>query len=317
MAGQKELEERVAEGYDVYLIAGIGGSGKTQLLRAIEDPGFLSEIEEHEGRAAPTPPKTLKAIAIPWRGRSVLVLDAAGEEFKVLHPRLRQGGGVNPEDIEFLRLVSQRLRGVILLIDLHRLWSATRATPPEDGKQVEVLSWVLQLLRWLAHEGQYPAGATNFETHVKNRVKQMKPRLKVPVVTLFSKADELVGRPVVDDRWRVVGSRWNSKSSERLVFPAGERPMLFATHFLKPLYRTLMQHCDHFHVDFAHAVIIDPDTGGISEDVPCGVHGALDWLLDPRWQEKGNIPTRFWLKLSQVLQPGKWRQAPEPQELRR
>ncbi len=317
-AGQQQLEEYLQEGYEVFLIAGIAAAGKTQLLDAYRQDAYLAgQIKKRRGHALPTSPGTLDCHPVSVGRRKVVFVDTSGEHFKHLYPYLSPTGEISGREIDFLRLLGRNLAGLVLLVDLARLWNPA-ATHPEEEEQVHILSWILVLLRWLRYRGEYDEGSRiRFQDHVNRQAMRLEKRLKIPVLALFSRADELTGLAVP----RRPGPSWLRQDEEpkRALFPAGERPHLVAYHCLPELYRALLTHADHFRFDFVHSLVTDRRTGEVIDTAACGVSDSLAWLLEPSWRWPA-IPTRVWLRLERLVDDrirrnGRWRQLPDPEEV--
>jgi hypothetical protein len=316
-AGQQQLAQYVDDGYDVYLIAGIGAAGKTQLLDAYRRDAFLSSFVKREGLAMPTSPDRLDCHPVSLGRRKVVFVDTSGEHFMRLYPHLSHTGEVSEPEIDFLRLTSRRLAGLVLLVDLKRLWTQAPRTNPEHEAQVEILSWILVLLRWLQQDGVYPGGRLRFQDHVNREVMRYRRRLRTPVLVLFSRADELVDVQVPEIR----GAAWTGRSANgtRTLFPVGESPLLLAYHRLPKLLHVLETHAEHFRFDFVHSLVTDRDTGEIVDPNACGVGLSLAWLLDPGWRWPA-VPTRYWIALQRWLDKARgrrelWERLPDPEEV--
>lgn len=234
-----------------------------------------------------------------------------------LHPKLRRTGVIDESAIDFLRLSSSRLGGVVLLLHLGRLWSEDKKSEA-DGLQVEILTWILMLLRWLRAGGRDhdPEGAISFPHHVDAEVRRLRKRLRVPVLVLFSMADELLGVPVPAPAAATYGP-----AGTRTLFPPGEDPLLLAHHRLPGLVDALRTHARHFRFDFVHSLVTDPDTGAVVDGQPWGVSSSLAWLLDDGWRRRlPSIPTRVWLDLQRfldtaLLRNDRWRALPPARDL--
>lgn len=323
-----DLKHYVEEGYEIYLVAGIYQVGKSQLLDAFRQGGYLSALEnkKREGRVLRTAPGTLQCFTFSVDGRRVAFVDAAGESFTQLYPYALEGGDeaqeIGPEDISFLRLLSDNLRGVALLLDLQTLWHPDLQKRRVDySKQQEILAWILLLLRWLRLDGFYEPGALTFRQHVDSRAKTLRERLDVPVLVLFTKADELFGLSIGGR----ASTEWMSKGrgrDGRKLSPLGETPLLLARHRLTELYGAVRAHARNFRFDFVHSVVSDRDAGVIIEDdPPCGVDYSLGWLLDPAWSRRYSrpLPSRFWIDFQERLDKltgrgERWRRLPEPED---
>lgn len=319
-AAQQELHQYVEEGYEVFLIAGIAAAGKTQMLDAYRHDGYLSTFVKREGLAKPTNPDELNCHPLSVGRRKVIFVDTSGENFKHLYPGLARTGEIDEADVDFLRLISSRLAGVVLLVDLGRLWDPAQRTNPEDEAQVHILTWILELMRWLQEGGTYEASRIRFQDHVNREAMRLRRRLRAPVLALFSRADELSGLPIPahpSHAWM------GTPGGGRTLLPVGEDPLLLAHHCVPELLAALTTHARHFRIDFAHSLVTDRDSGEIVDPTPCGVSLSLQWLLDPswRWRWLPAIPTRRWIGLQRfvdevVKRSRRWRELPRPVEVR-
>jgi hypothetical protein len=324
--GEAELEAFRAEGYEIYLIAGIGGVGKTELLAAFRQDGFLEGFQRQDGMVRSTIQLTLNCHPIHFGNRKILFVDAAGEDFRLLYPDVHTGVEVTAADVSFLGLIARSLRGLILLVDLERLWDERMHADPVNApyaQQVEILAWILSLLRWLTFDGQYDqSNPIKFTKHVDASVKRMRKKLKMPVQVLYSKADQLKDFPLPQT---VRGTDWlhQGSATPRVLHPVGEDPFLFTYHCLRGLYAAMDIHADHYRFDFAHSLRTSKGAGTIVDPDPCGVSLAIQWLLDPAWSSRFTpmISTRslvaFQRRLDQVLGRGRrWMRLPDPKEIR-
>jgi hypothetical protein len=322
--GQLQLERYVKDGYAVYLVAGVSGVGKTEMLLSLQrqqavlrEGTFLAPREGRTGGAMPTAPRSLRCFPMYVRGRKVVLVDASGVHFQRLYPYLRDTA-VSAVELGFLQLMTDNLRGVALLIDLRALWQA--GSENWAGLlQVEVATWILMLLRWLRyHNGPHDDGLP-FELLVDRKLRVMRQRLKVPVLVLFSRADELVGLevpPIPEGAFRPMQV---PKGAPRLLIPALEDPLLLAYHCLPMLFGSLLTHCDHFRFDFIHSLFLDPVTKLVAQRSPCGVRMSLGWLVDADWSWPA-VPSRTWIGLQQWLDAlsgrgSRWERLPPPRHL--
>lgn len=319
-AGQRKLEADVAAGYEVFLIVGIAEAGKTELLGSVRQID-TSNVIRKEGKVLRTAMYSIDTFPIERHGRKMIFTDTSGENFRYLYPQMRPTGEIAERDIAFLRLIARNLKGLILLVDLERLWGpAGPQSDPADRQQVEILAWVLALLRWLRHDGTHvEGGPLSLKEQVQRSVQRMKRKLTIPVQVLFSKADRLIDLPVP----RVEDAAWLRRAagpSKRLLYPVGEDPLLFAWHCLPDLWEAVDKHAKSFRFDFAHALTTDRDSGAIDDRHPCGVTLALDWLLDSRWRWP-MVSTRRWVALQRLvdeklLKRRRWQRLPDPVEVR-
>ena len=319
--GEAEVKKFLAEGYEIYLIAGIAGVGKSELLSAFRQDGFLEGFQRKDGMVKSTIQGTLNCHPIHFGNRKILFVDAAGEDFRLLYPDVHTGVEVTEADVSFLGLIARDLRGLILLVELERLWDERmHATYPANAQQVQIFAWILSLLRWLTFDAKYDqSNPIKFTKHVDASVKRMRKKLKMPVQVLYSKADQLKDFPIPQ---AVRGTDWLHQGSAptRVLHPVGEDPFLFTYHCLRGLYAALDIHTDHYRFDFAHSLRTSKGAGTIVDSDPCGVSLAIQWLLDPGWSSRFVIPTRRWValqrSLDQVLGRGRrWARLPDPKEI--
>lgn len=282
------LRDYLEDGYEAFVVAGASGTGKTRLVEAYATT-----------QAQGTDPMCHPVSA---GRRKVVLVDLPSKVFE------RLTGDVDPQALDFLRLLRPRLSGLVVLIDLKGLWGGPRTA------QVESVNWLLVLMRWLAGGGQQPEeGRLPFRDHVLREVLR-RDRLEVPVLVLFSRADESNG--VAVPRRPARGGFVSGEG--RTLFPAGEDPLLLAYHGLPELFEALLHHARHFRFDFAHALVTDPDTGEIRDPLPCGVFLSLDALIAGRsWLD---VPTRFQIAVARFLDESvrrndRWRRLPEPEDL--
>jgi len=172
--------------------------------------------------------------------------------------------------------------------------------------QVEILAWMLVLLRWLQQGGRRaPGSRISFQEDVNREVMRHRRRLKVPVLVLFSRADELNDLPL--------------PGSSRSLYPVGESPLLLAYHRLPRLLEVLATHVDHFRLDFVHSLVTDHDTGEIVDPEACGVSLSLAWLLDGSWRWP-TLPTRHWIAWQRFVDAkirgdDRWERLPPPADV--
>jgi hypothetical protein len=98
---------------------------------------------------------------------------------------------------------------------------------------------------------------------------------------------------------------------------------LFTFHALRELYSALVAHTRHFRFDFAHALVIDPNTKLVTDKIPMGVLLSVEWLLDRSWRRVPHwaiLPTRFWIETQKLIdrftgRRQRWRRLPDPEDL--
>lgn len=287
LEGQRLVEDNIARGYGTYVIAGIGGAGKTELISAFNRSAEGDAVPRLDGRAVRTAAGVMNVHHVTAPGRKLQFVDVAGERFTTLH-RQRRDARLTREDVHFLEILSRRMAGIVLLLNLKDLWQPAEHSE-DQPVQIEVLAWTLKLLRFFACGGVHePQAAARFDQQVEAQVGRMTRRLSVPVLLLFSKADELHGTPAPE--------------IEHTLVPVHDAPLFVAQLLVPALFGALAQHCQHFRCDFAHSLVLDPDSGRVSDRQACGVQTSLQWLLDPTWSRPWpRLPTRFWLAAQQML----------------
>lgn len=324
-AGERIVQDYIDQGYELYLIAGIGGVGKTQLLDAyFKDKPVLPPIHGRKNdnmRVMPTGPRSFVCYPVKVGTRKAVFVDASGEDFRALYPLLRPSRTLPEADSKLLKVVANSLRGLILVVDLERFWAenASGDEDPGDREQVRIAAWILQLLRWFRFDGEYNAESpTPFQDQVNRSVQRMSAgqRLPFPVQIIFSKADKL-GKVELPPRAQSIWSQGGSNT--RTIHPPGEAPLLLAYHHLPLLYDALREHVRIFRFDFAHTLVLAKDSEAIRDATPCGVEYSMSWLLERRWAPEFGTGTwvwmQRWLDRLTFFRRARWRRLPEPREL--
>lgn len=291
------LQEFLGQGFEIFLLAGLSGAGKTHLMETFRGQDTTSKVVRgSDGLVLSTRPFGFDIHPFPHGKRRAIFVDASGEQYKKLYAVADQAQG--KEELELLQQVSGGLGGLILLLNLHDLWSGLGSAP----LQPRALANVLRLLRWLRGGGRLESGEQrSLPQRVDSEVERM-PRLKVPVLLLFSMADHLHGH-------ELPAPKSGAPQPGRRIFPPGEDPLLILHHYVPELFQALEKHVHCFHVDFCHSVVTDPASGKVVEENACGVALAKDWLLEA----SGRLPflsTHFWLALDRRLHPSRWATLP-------
>jgi len=320
-AGERILLDYKDQGYGLYLMAGIGGVGKTQLLDAYQKSRpFLTSIRSKQSdiRVASTLSGSFACYPVRAGNRKAVFVDASGEDFRMMYPHQRISGQLSDTDARFLSLVADSLQGLALVVELRRLWG--EPLPGEMGDsgnrhQERILAWILELLRWFRFGGEYnPDSALPFQDQVDAGVQRLRrrQRLDFPIQVIFSKADHLQSVPLPPS-----ASLFGQVAPSRTLFPMGEHPLLLAYHHLPVLYAALKEHARHFRFDFAHSLVLDPDGQSAVDETPCGVNYSLSWLLE----RSGRLTpgTDAWVRLQRRIdrlcfRGNRWRRLPEPRE---
>ena len=291
------LQEFLAQGYQVFLLAGLSGSGKTHLMETFRGQDTTSRVVRNsDGLVLSTRPAGFDIHPFPHGQKKAIFVDASGEQYRKLYAVADQPQG--KAELELLQQVSGGLGGLILMLNLHDYWQGIGAAP----QQPRALINVLRLLRWLRGGGRIEAGETRtLPQKVDAEVERM-PRLAVPVLLLFSLADHLVGHELPAPKGGLV-------APGRKIFPPGEEPLLILHHYLPELLEALEKHVHCFHVDFSHSVVTDPGSGKVVDEAPCGVALARDWLLAAS-DRQPYLPSAWWLRLDRLLRARRWQNLP-------
>lgn len=296
--GAAQLTEYLADGFEIFLVAGIGGSGKTHLMEIFRGQDQLDRVQDVGGRLMPTHPQKIEVHPIPHPRRRAIFVDTSGEHFNRLYNVAERAEG--KEEIQLLDVVTRGLGGLILLFKLSEQWD-----PKSEGRQPRMLINILRLLRWLRGGGRLAgAGHRPLPQRVDAEVERM-PTLEVPVLLLFSFADQLAGCELPPPQGRI-------HSPGRPIYPPGEDPLLLLHHYAPEVLAALEKNVHSFHVDFCHSVVQD-DREQLFADA-CGVATARDWLMLAS-QRRPLLPTRFWLRLDRRLRPGRWALLPDARRL--
>lgn len=305
LQGEERLRHYIDENYALPLMAGVFRTGKTQILKGFDitdQPGYNTEGGSENDiivRGTHRGEIFIKDVNIKLAGRKTAFVDISGEHFVALCPDMdNQNHTISEQDLLVLKLLAttKKIAGLVLVIDLTTQWNAYNTDFPAYRQQIQIASSLLLLLRWLTYDPEVNLDANflsenpNLRMIASNKVAAMgsKKRLNFPVLVLFSKADELWGKPIPE----------YYEQTSRCLYPAYEKPYFIARHCLRELHDALLEHARFFHFDFCHAIEVDLDTGMLVEGPPIGVGLALRWLLsmDKNIQKyRWNIDTKHWI----------------------
>ncbi len=298
-----QVAEYLADGFQIFLVAGIGGTGKTHLMETFRGQDQLGRVQDVDGFLMPTRPGGFDVYPFPHGKQRAIFVDASGEMYRDLYAVTDRTQ--DKLEIQLLQVVSQGLGGLILLLKLQDLWDPAS----EGGKQPRVLANTLRLLRWLRGGGRPESGGQrSLPQRVDAEVERM-PRLGVPVLLLMSQADRLHGHELPLPRH----APWADQPG-RKIYPVGEEPLLLLHHYAPEVLAALEKHVHHFHVDFSHSVVTDPATGKLVAERSCGVELAREWLLQAN-ERPPRLPTAFWLKLDRRFRAARWSALPPSRPL--
>jgi hypothetical protein len=199
-------------------------------------------------------------------GRRHVFLDPSGEFYNTVSPQHRQVlalSDIADDDFNFLRPAIGRLAGLVLVFDLTKV--ASDADHSLWQQQEDEFNFFLAAIRWL----RFRKRRDRIDDGMTNAIAAQfakKPKLDVPVLVLFSKAD------VVDADYTY------------------QHPLAFARGYLPALHGALTTHARWFRFDFCHTME-RTGSGDRAVDRPVGVLLAMEWLLQsrPRWLPR--LPT--------------------------
>jgi hypothetical protein len=317
LEGERQVAEYLADGFEIFMIAGIAGVGKTQLMEAFRGQDRLDRVQERDGLVMPTRVGGIDCHPFPHGQRRAVFVDASGERFRSLSAGDRPLGA---SEVRLLEIVANGLGGLVLLFNLQAFWEA-RAQGGVDQvgreRQPQVLINVLRLLRFLRGGGSVRnddrangAGHRSLAQRVDAEVERL-AALRVPVLLLISHADQLHGL----DLPAPAATAWQEPPGRKIV-PVGEDPLALLNFYVPELLRALEKHAHSFHVDFCHSLTTAP-SGKIVDERSCGVALAREWLLAHSQKPVRTplLPTRFWLSLDRRFNASRWHGLPPPEPL--
>ncbi|KOR33352.1 hypothetical protein TI05_01610 [Achromatium sp. WMS3] len=316
--GEDELEQFIKQGQDIYAVAGINTSGKTQLINAIsivEKQGIDAE-QRPGGIVIRTSEFSINITNFPTHlngGRPAKFFDISGENFLKIYGNVKgktlaEQQTVSQRPLRLLYKIVDNLAGIILVIDLKKQWGTKIEDNWENNLQIDIAVWLLNVFRWLKygkrknikHLINKSEGLTRKELNYAVQDLKIKKRLHCPVLVLFSKADALDGVTIK-----------KNDQSIRPIFPRKDSPFFVAKHcFDNPnLMEALITNVKYFHIDFCHAVVPDPHTGWIvGHTTPCGISLAIRWLCHKQWRRRwynpvswGNVSTQRLIKIQEFI----------------
>ena len=200
--------------------------------------------------------------------RKLVFLDPSGEFFRQLSPTERQRlklPDVTPEHFQFVESAVKHLAAVVLVVDLTNTLDGLAATPWLN-QEID-LDYTLGAIRFLRHDRNPELENVSVSSLIAARLPRL-PRLDVPVLVLFSKADML-------------GELTN------------ELPLRFARRRLPRLHASLRTHARRFRFDFVHTMRNESKDVDVPVERPCGVLLSMEWLLTDPFRWMPSLPTRF------------------------
>lgn len=273
--GLDEFHALLDRGVRAIVVCGEGQTGKSELAA-----GFLRANSTYRGRAHNlTLRATLRTEYVLGATNAdevwyqiiddkLAFLDPSGEFFSRLSADYRQRlklPDITETDFRFVQRAVGALAGIVLVVDLTRTIDQRHAAPWRQ--QENDLKFVLSALRWLRFDKEARPEAISLSTNITQRVSAL-PRLDVPVLVLFTKADRL----------------------KQLTI---QSPLAFAKQRLSMLHGALMTHAKRYRYDFCHTMERTPE-GDQAVDYPCGVLLPMEWLMRDRFRWLPlQLPTRW------------------------
>jgi GTP-binding protein EngB required for normal cell division len=265
-----------AEKFESIVICGLGNSGKSEIASgftranmAFRQKATISTMRASSGVAyslGGTAPGEVWFEILNTR-RKLVFLDPSGEFFQKISPSERQRlrlPDITPEYFQFVRVAVKRLAGIVLVVDLTRTLD-DMAESPWQNQELD-LAYTLGALRWLRHDKAAAVEQLGVTSLIASRLLNL-PRLDVPVLVLFSKADKL-------------GELTN------------KLPSSFARNRLTTLYGAVHSHARRYRFDFVSTMHV---VNGVDRQAPrpCGVLLPMEWLVSNPFRWMPSLPTRF------------------------
>ena len=275
--GLDEFDAILKAGFKAIVICGMSQSGKSEIATgftrantAFRRRAQVSIAGAQSGTlyaAAGTAPDNVWFEIVNTRRKRVF-LDPSGEFFRWLSPTIRQRerlGDISESYFDFVRSAVRQLAGIVLVVDLTKTIDAF-ADAPWRNQEID-LDFTLAAIRWLRHDKDARIEGLGIDRNIAARVPSL-PRLDVPVLVLFSKAD------LLPDEYSI------------------EVPFDFARNRLPHLYASLVTHARRFRFDFAHTMLGQGESAR-RETRPCGVLLSMEWLLSDPFRWLPSLPTRW------------------------
>ena len=276
VAGLDEFEALLKTGYEAIVICGMGGSGKSEIVTGFtrantvfRQRAQVSTAGAQTGTlyaAGGTAPDSVWFEVANTRRKRVF-LDPSGEFFRTLSPTERQRNpmAISETNFDFARSAVKRLAGVVLVFDLTKTIDAF-ADAPWRNQEID-LDFALSAVRLMRHDKDARIEGLSVDNNIAARLPVL-PRLDVPVLVLFSKAD------LLPDQY------------------SNDIPIDFARTRLPHLYASLATHARRFRFDFAHTMLGEGNQAR-RETHPCGVLLSMEWLLSDPFRWLPSLPTRW------------------------
>ncbi|HEX2121266.1 MAG TPA: hypothetical protein VHL59_06450 [Thermoanaerobaculia bacterium] len=274
IVGLAEFRHILDQGFQSIVICGGGGTGKSQIVNAFTKANTIYrgraqfDMLRATLRSGDVLGATLKGeVWYQVASDRHVFLDPSGEFFRALSLEERQKlrlPDVTDEHFEFVRDAVQKLAGIVLVVDL--FGGGDRLDRSGWRPQENDFTFVLPALRWLRFDREARPPNVGVSINIAARVQKL-PRLDVPVLVLFSKAD-------------------------RLDTLTNQQPLALARRNLPTLHGALVSHAKEFRFDFCHTMVRRGE-GDRAVDRPCGVLLSMEWLLEPRRRWLPRLPATW------------------------
>lgn len=274
IVGLPEFQSLLQQGLRAVVICGLPGTGKSHIVNA-----FTKANTIYRGRAQFAMQRaTLRTEDVlgstlereVWyqvgSNRHVF-LDPSGEFFRAMSLEERQRlrlPDISEDHFDFVRDAVKQLAGIVLVVDLYG--GGAQLDRSGWSAQENDFTFVLPALRWLRFDKEARPPGVGVSVNIAARVQKL-PRLDVPVLVLFSKAD-------------------------RLDTLTNQAPLAFARRYLPTLHGALITHAKRFRFDFCHTMV-RKGGGDKAVDRPCGVLLSMEWLLEKRFRWLPRVPTTW------------------------
>jgi hypothetical protein len=262
--GLDQFEGMLRAGREAIIICGTGQSGKSEIANA-----FVKATAIYRGHAEV---RTLRSrskkqyvlggtnpdeVWFQPAGDRHVFLDPSGEFYRQLSPDYWEQlgiGDITEDYFNFVRSGVEKLAGLVLVFDLTKV--AQAADHSMWRQQEEEFNFTLAAIRWLRFDKAARPANLGVTNTIAARAARL-PKLDVPVLVFFSKAD------LLEDEYTY------------------QQPLAFAQANLPRLHGALMTHARWFRYDFCHTME-RRGAGDEAVDRPVGVLLPMEWLLDRR-----------------------------------
>jgi GTP-binding protein EngB required for normal cell division len=271
-----DFEKLLKKGVKAVVICGGSNTGKSEIAH-----GFTRARKRYRGRATAltlgmqagvrydialggTEPGTVWYQLIDGRRA---FLDPSGEFFQRFSPTYRRAmglGDITETHFDFVRSAVRKLAGVVVVFDL-----TNPADPDADepwAEQETIVGFTLDVIRWLRYDKRVHYKDLDLMTRMSLFLEKKKKKLDVPVLVLFSKADQLAEF-------------------------TNEHPLVLLKRELSTLHAALLTNVRKFRVDYVNTMVRGDDGIDRPAKYPCGVLLPVEWLFGGSFRWLRPLPT--------------------------